>query len=171
MIVNKYFILYPKITGTAMKDNKTSSAKELAGQMAELTCEVARTCNHKENHFASMFNLTTAELRCLLLFKNEVSLTLKQINELMKVTPGRITHILTSLENKGFVKRKADTKDKRNVIVRLTAKSKPFIKNINESHIDIHEKILDKIEPDKRHLVLDAMEEVIRALKLWSQEN
>ncbi len=139
-----------------------------AETMADLTCELARTCNEKENYFASLFNLTPAEFKCLRLFTKKSTLSIKDISHKMKITPGRITHILTSLENKKFVKRHIDPVDKRNVKVSLTQKSTPFIKNLNDSHIQLHQDILDKIDPAKHEMVLGAISEVITALHKWS---
>ncbi|GJQ61208.1 MAG: hypothetical protein SCALA702_02610 [Melioribacteraceae bacterium] len=141
---------------------------KMAEMMAELTCELARTCNEKENYFAAMFNLTPAEFKCLRLFSKKSSLSIKEIAHKMKITPGRITHILTALEDKKFIKRRVDPADKRNVIVSLTPKSTPFIKNLNENHIKLHEDILRKIEPAKRELILGAMGDVVNALRSWS---
>lgn len=145
-----------------------ATPEKMASLMAELTCELARTCNEKENYFASMFNLTPAEFKCLRLFDKKNSLCIKEISGKMKITPGRITHILTALEEKKFIRRKVDPADKRNVIVSLTAKSAPFIKNLTENHIKLHEDILEKIEPGKRELVLSAMQDVVFALRSWS---
>lgn len=145
------------------------SNKELAEEMAELTCELARVCASKQQQFASNFNLTPAEFKLLRLFSNTSSLSIKTISVMMDLTPGRITHILTSLESKKFVKRKSDPKDKRNVIVSLTGNSEPFIKNLNLSHVKLHEEILDNVDPDRRHQIVQTMRDVITALKKWSQ--
>ncbi|MBN1302412.1 MAG: MarR family transcriptional regulator [Melioribacteraceae bacterium] len=142
--------------------------EQLAEEMAELTCELARTCSDKENYFASLFNLTPAEFKCLRLFSKTNSLTIKTISVLMNLTPGRITHILTSLEKKKFIKRKTDTYDKRNVIVTLTGNSEPFLKNLNHSHIKLHEEILQNIEQGKHEEILDAIKQLINALRTWS---
>lgn len=151
---------------TAVTDTRISLAEE----MARITCELAKICTQKENYFASLFNLTPAEFKCLRLFTNKKVLSIKEITYQLQITPGRITHILTSLESKKFITRKIDTTDKRNVLVNLTTKSEPFIRNLNESHIKLHEEIIEKIEPEKREIIIDAMKEVIVALNLWSKQ-
>jgi DNA-binding MarR family transcriptional regulator len=151
-----------------MIEYKENSMTELSEKMADLTCELAQTCNEKENYFASTFNLTPAEFKCLRLFTKHDSQSIKIISNNMKLTPGRITHILTSLEEKDLIVRQLDPLDRRNVIVSLTENSKPFIKNLNKNHIKLHSEILEKIDPDKREFVVDAMNDVIKALKKWS---
>lgn len=153
-----------------MDTTELEPSEKLAEEMANITCELARTCNAKENYFASLFNLTPAEFKCLRLFTNKKVLSIKEITFQLQITPGRITHILTSLETKKFVVRKIDSTDKRNVLVYLTPKSEPFIRNLNENHIKLHEDILNKIEPEKRELVLSAMKDVVVALNLWSKQ-
>ena len=139
-----------------------------AKRMADLTCEMAKTCNKKEIQFAAAFNLTPAEFKFLRLFSDVHTLPIKKISAILDLTPGRITHIINSLENKNLIKRRQDDTDKRNVFIDLTTVSKPFINNLQKNHILIHKKILESITPEKRDLVIAAMEEVISALKTWS---
>ncbi len=141
--------------------------REMAEAMADLTCELAKTCFEKEKYFAALFNLTTAEYKCLRLFTNTHSKSIKEIALGMNLTPGRITHILTSLEAKKLIERKVDPTDRRNVIVYLTNKSKPFLNNLNESYVKIHEELLKNIEPKKQEVVIGSMKELLKALKSW----
>ena len=136
--------------------------------MSRLTCELGRTCTNKEHFFAIKYDLTPAEFRCLRLFKDRSSMAIKRIAIQMNLTPGRITHILTSLEAKNYIIRKVDQKDKRNIIVHLTESSKPFLKIVNENHIKLHEDILSNISEEKREFILESMEELIKALKTWT---
>lgn len=152
-----------------MNSETIEKSIDLAAEMADLTCEISRTCNEKENYFASLFNLTPAEFKCLRLFTNKNALPIKEIGYRLNISPGRITHILTSLEEKNFITRKADQTDKRNVLVYLTSKSEPFIKNLNEQHVKMHDDILSKIDPAKRETVIKAMRDVIDALEAWSK--
>ncbi len=152
-----------------METAQNRTKENLAAEMARLTCELAKTCSAKENYFASLFNLTPAEFKCLRLFTDKLVMSIKEIIYHLEITPGRITHILTSLETKKYITRKIDPTDKRNVLVYLTPNSKPFIRNLNESHIKLNEEILEKIEPEKRETVISAMKEVISALNSWTK--
>jgi len=142
---------------------------QLAKEMAELTCDLSKTCQDKEKYFASLYNLTPAEFRCLRLFNKQYARSIKEITSELGLTPGRITHILTSLEEKKLIERKVDPTDRRNVIVNLTPQSKPFLNNIYENHVIIHQEILHGIEEDKRKLIIDALRETLRALKTWKE--
>lgn len=149
------------------KDSMNSAAE----LMARLTCDLGRTCSNKEHFFAAKYDLTPAEFRCLRLFREKPSMSIKRIAIQMNLTPGRITHILTSLEAKKYIKRKVDQKDKRNIIVHLTESSIPFLKVVNENHIKLHENILNNISEDKREFILESMEELIKSLKTWTDNN
>lgn len=150
-----------------MSENINKILIAQAQTMAELTCELSRLCQEKENYFASMFNITPAEFKCLKLFIKKKSQTLKEIKDALKLTPGRITHILTSLENKNFIKRSTDPNDHRNVNVNITPKCEPFLINISESHSKLHQEILERIDGTKREATLETMKEIIVALKAW----
>lgn len=146
----------------------TDFSKSLASSMAELTCEIARTCAEKESYFAGMFNITPAEFKCLRLFRNKKCLSIREISTELKISAGRVTHIITALEENEFITRKVNPHDKRNVIVCLTEKSEPFIKNLTENHVKLHWDILKNIEPERREDIIAALQEVINALRKWS---
>ncbi|RMD48897.1 MAG: MarR family transcriptional regulator [Ignavibacteria bacterium] len=143
---------------------------QLAKEMAELTCNLSKTCQEKEKYFASLFNLTPAEFRCLRLFNKENVRSIKEIANELALTPGRITHILTSLEDKKLIERRVDPTDKRNVLVHITPQSRPFLNNIQENHVLIHQEILDKIDEENREVIIFALRETLKALKTWKED-
>ncbi len=151
-------------------ENNSISIEELAKSMAELTCRLSKVCGEKDSYIAAMFNLTTAEFRCLKLFTHSSQVPVKTLGRELKLSPGRITHILTALEAKGFVTRSADPMDKRNVIVTATSKSKPFIQNLDECHLQVHKEILKIIDPIQQECVITSMEAVVKAISEWSKE-
>lgn len=57
-------------------------------------------------------------LRYLMYVQNHVSAGV--LTEQLHVVPGRMTDILTSLEEKGLIQRRKDEKDRRRVVVSLT---------------------------------------------------
>jgi MarR family. len=79
---------------------------------AELICELTRLCVIKEEKFAASFNLSPTELKLLKLFDGAHMHKVSDLVKMLKLTPGRITHILTSLEEKKLVLRLPDETDK-----------------------------------------------------------
>lgn len=151
--------------------NKVSNNTGRAKALADLTCRLARSCFDKETYFAELYKLTTAEFRCLRLFQHKNCISIKKLAELMDLTPGRITHILTSLEKKNYVRRQIDVEDRRGINVCLTKDALPFINEINEDHIKLHSEILEFAPEDKRDMIIDAMQELVNALQSWRNKN
>lgn len=143
--------------------------KNQAAQMADLTFELVRTWRDNELFLAEKFNLTPVEFKFLRFFRNANSLNVKELVKLMNLTPGRITHIITSLEAKGLITREIDPDDRRGIVVILTESSLPLIKDLNENHIKLHTDVLSRMEAEKVPSVISAMEELVRGFQNWSE--
>jgi len=135
--------------------------------IAELICELTRNCNIKEEYFASSFNLSPTEVRLLKLFVLSPTYTIKEIRDLLKLTPGRITHILTSLEAKKLVSRNSDSKDKRIIIVSLLPKANPLITNLNKNYHELHNRILKNVKEEEIKKILSSLEILVGVFKEW----
>lgn len=140
---------------------------DTAKKFADLTCMLSRECSRKEEFFARCYNLTPAELRLLMLFGDRQFISIRELSSFMGLTPGRITHILTSLEEKKLVQRRQDSHDKRSFNVYLTGQSRPYINNINTGHILVHKEIFDTLDDKTRENVMNVMESLIRAMQNW----
>ncbi|KAB2908039.1 MAG: MarR family transcriptional regulator [Ignavibacteriales bacterium] len=141
--------------------------EQTAKKFAELTCTLSRECTRKEEYFARCYNLTPAELRLLMLFGDKQSLSIKELSQILELTPGRITHILTSLEEKKLVQRKQSGVDKRSFNVFLTGQSRPYINRINNGHIFVHQEIFDRLDENTRENVIAVMQSLIEAMQHW----
>lgn len=135
--------------------------------VAELICELTRNCNVKEEYFASSFNLSPTEIRFLKLFAIKPIYTIKELRDQLKLTPGRITHILTSLERKKLVSRIVDTNDKRVILVKLMPKASPLISNIQQNYYELHTRILQSIKEDEMEKILSSLEILVDIFKKW----
>jgi DNA-binding MarR family transcriptional regulator len=135
--------------------------------IAELICELTRNCNIKEEYFASSFNLSPTEVRLLKLFVLSPTYTIKELRDLLKLTPGRITHILTSLEAKKLVLRNSDSKDKRVILVSLLPKANPLITNLNKNYHELHNRILRNVKEEEMNKILSSLEILVSVFKEW----
>lgn len=140
---------------------------DTAKKFAELTCSLSRECSRKEEFFARCYNLTPAELRLLMLFGEKQFISIRDLASIMGLTPGRITHILTSLEEKKLVQRRQDSNDKRSFNVYLTGQSRPYINTINSGHVLVHKEIFDTLDEDTKKNVMNVMESLIHAMQNW----
>ncbi len=125
--------------------------------VAELICELTRNCNIKEEFFASSFNLSPTEVRFLKLFAVSPTYSIKELRDILKITPGRITHILTTLESKKLISRTLDPKDKRVIIVNLMPKAAPLISNLQQNYLDLHNKILQNVKEEEMEKILSSL--------------
>ncbi len=146
-------------------------SKQKAIQISELTCRLAKACNKKESSFAALFGLTPMELKCLRMFSKDSIVSIRDMIKELEITAGRVTHILTSLEKKDYIRRKVDTKDKRNYFVEITPKSRKFINQLTQKHIAIHQDILDSLNIDDPELIFDVMKKLISSLEQWTEAN
>jgi DNA-binding MarR family transcriptional regulator len=135
--------------------------------IAELICELTRNCNIKEEYFASSFNLSPTEVRFLKLFAVSSSYTIKELRELLKLTPGRITHILTSLEDKKLISRHQDEKDKRVILVKLMPKASPLISNLHQNYSELHNRIMQNVKQDEIENIYNSLEILVDVFRKW----
>lgn len=71
--------------------------------------------------------LTRSEYELLTILKMNIydkgtAMSVSEISNLLQITPAAITHIINPLEEKGFIKRLPDPKDRRVVLIGLTDK-------------------------------------------------
>lgn len=133
----------------------------------ELICELTRNCNIKEEYFASSFNLSPTEVRFLKLFAVSPNYTIKELRDLLKLTPGRITHILTSLEAKKLISRVQDPKDKRVILVSLMPKANPLISNLLQNYGELHNRILQNVKEEELDKIHSSLVILVEVFKNW----
>ncbi len=135
--------------------------------IAELIFELTRNCTIKEEYFAASFNLSPTEVRLLKLFSFSSKYTIKELRELLQLTPGRITHILTSLEKKKLITRAQDENDKRIIIVNLTQKASPLIANLHQNYNDLNKRILESVDSFELKKIAAALKTLNDVFKKW----
>ncbi|MGE5679277.1 MAG: MarR family winged helix-turn-helix transcriptional regulator [Bacillota bacterium] len=138
-----------------------------AETLAQLICTLTRNCNIREEYFASSFNLSPTEVKVLKLFAFSQTLSIRELCSLLKLTPGRITQIINSLEEKKLLSRSADPKDKRNVIVSTSPKCQPFINNLNQSYIELHKRVLEKVDKEDQDKIFSALKILVEIFGNW----
>lgn len=144
-----------------------SNSRAFIENTAELLCDLTRMCNIKEEHFATSFNLSPGEFRLLKLFVFKDSYTIKELCGLLSLTPGRITHLTGSLEIKKLIIKKVNADDKRNVTLTLSKKSRKYIENVYNSHINFHKGILRHISDKDKEILNKSLAIIVDSFKKW----
>ena len=135
--------------------------------IAEMVCELTRNCNIKEEYFAASFNLSPSEIKFLKLLAVKPQYTIKEFREILKLTPGRITHILTSLEAKNLITRTLDSKDKRVILVCLLPKATPLILNLQQNYNELHKRILQNVSEDELKKITSSLKILNKVFDQW----
>lgn len=138
--------------------------------LAELICDLTRYCAIKEEYFAASFNLSPTEVRFLKIFSFNYSFTIKEIREKLELTPGRITHILDSLEAKKLIVRIPEKDDKRNIIVKLLPKATPLIANLQHNYNDLHKNILESVDKKELKKIYSSLEILVNVFRKWTEK-
>lgn len=138
-----------------------------ATRLANLTFSLLANCQEKEIHLAELHGLTQAEFRCLRLFGKDESINNKTIAERMKLSPSRLTRIIDGLVKKQYISREIDSNDRRNMRVALSRKGKSLVQQLNKAYVDIHEEILQDINPMYHDQLILAMTHLLEALEKW----
>ncbi len=144
-----------------MDNNSTAS------RLANLTFSLLANCQEKEVHLAELHKLTQAEFRCLRLFGKNESINNKAIATRMKLSPSRLTRIIDGLVVKGYIQRKIDSHDRRNMKVNLSRKGKSLVQKLNTAYVDIHDEILQDIDPSQHEQLISGMTHLLEALEKW----
>lgn len=134
--------------------------------------ELIKCCEERRLYENQKFGVPFAELRCLLLFKeNDEYLTVKAIAHKLDVAKSRVTKLITGLLSKGLVRRFEAPHDTRVKLICLTAKGRRKVQEVNAFHQRIFQDLLGHIPVDERDKALaelskirDCMEKVKKKL-------
>jgi DNA-binding MarR family transcriptional regulator len=139
----------------------------VASHLANLTFNLLANCQIKEEHLAHSHDLTQAEFRTLRLFGSHESINNKTIAKRMRLSPSRLTRIIDGLVGKEYIERQIDSDDRRNMKVKLSLKGHLLVEKLNKAYIDIHEEILQDIDPSQHEQLITAMTHLLEALEKW----
>lgn len=89
----------------------------------------------------------TGTLLYLAFEKDEIAAN--QLSEILQVSLPRTVSLLNSLEAKGLIMKKIDTKDKRKTNIYITETGKNFIQNKKEDAINKMTQIINKLEEEE----------------------
>ena len=138
--------------------NNNSLARYQAKRLQDLIGEIVDCCQEKTIFQARKFKLTQAELKCLLLFKEERYLTVKGLAQKMDVAKSRISKIIDGLVRKKLVQRLNDPEDARVILIALTPDGQRQVEAAADFLEDIHHQLLQELQEGDRKNVLASLE-------------
>lgn len=146
------------------------STNQTAKSLAELTFSLLPICHQKEARLAEEHGLYQAEFKCLRLFGSNENINNKEISKRMNLSPSRLTRIIDGLVKKGYMQRKIDQTDRRNMRVFLSKRGKTLTGKLNKAFIDLHSDILKNIDTSQHKSLIIAMENLNLAIEKWLQK-
>lgn len=159
----------------SMNQNTRSYSPPGAEQVARLRqiiAEVVQCCQDRMLIESKIFDLPQAEIRCLMLFKDERYLTAGEAAVRLEVGKSRVSTLIGDMAERGLLARVPDPRDGRVMLLHLTDKGKAKLSEIDGFVSGLHAKLLDGLEPAQRSSLLagldllhQAMEEVKAELK------
>lgn len=122
-------------------------------------------CQERTHNQSQRFELPDAELRCLMLFKDERYLTPSGIAQKMNVVKSRITRLVSGLVRRGLIRKVKDPEDSRVILLTLTSKGAQQLKEIDRFCDKMYRLVLDGIPTEQRALMLNSLEALRGAME------
>lgn len=145
-----------------MNNNEQGSSEKLTvyqGQrLKELIEGLIHCCQERVLFQSQKFNLTPAELRCILLFKNEKYLTVKGIAQQLEVAKSRVTKIMEGLIRKKLIQCVDDPADARVKLCSLTPTGQKKTVELDDFIMEIHQQLLANLKVVERKSLLHSLE-------------
>jgi DNA-binding MarR family transcriptional regulator len=143
---------------------------DFAAQMTDLTSQLFMSCQEREAYFVSLYDIKLAEFRCLRLLLQCEPCPVKDLAEMMRLTPSRLTRIIDGLLRRKFVSRIEDQSDRRVKTISLTVKGRDVAVSMNQRYLQMHQDILALLPEDSRGQTLNAIQQLLAAMRQWEQQ-
>ena len=131
-----------------------------ASKMQTLIDEMVKCCDERKFYENQKFGLPFAEIKCLLLFRGERYLTVKDLAQKLDVAKSRVTKLVNGLLEKGMVERFDDPQDSRVKLISLTTNGRKKVQQVEDFHKTVFQDILLQINPDDRSYALFYLEKI-----------
>lgn len=141
--------------------------KEMAKYLASLTVRLVTGYQENYSRLAIERGLTESEFRCLRLMGFEKGLSNKKIAERMSLSQSRLTRIVDGLCEKGYMTRESNPKDFRSLNLTLSRKAKSFIQKLEQSNIELHNKILNSTSIPQQKALFAGMDKLNSETAKW----
>jgi DNA-binding MarR family transcriptional regulator len=140
------------------KINSSKLKEHQVGRLRQLIEEIIHCCQERVLFQSQKFNLTPAELRCILVFTNDKYLTAKGMAQKLEVAKSRITKIMEGLTQKKLVQCIDDPDDARVKLIRLTPAGQNKLNEIDYFINEIHHQLLMNLNSGDRTSILHSLE-------------
>lgn len=106
--------------------------------------DVARVIGEFEQELQAEFGINLNEAMLLCSLKEKDNFSSGEISQLLALKTSNTSKVISSVENKGLVKRSSGKEDKRQMYFSLTQKGKEKLKSIYNSSISIPNIVIER---------------------------
>ncbi len=115
--------------------------------------------------FSASLNLTPPQMFMLHAIQMDDSCTITQLADKMEVKPSAITVMLDRLENRGYVTRERDVKDRRVVFVRMTDSGRVVLNQVRAIYMGMVEACIVQFDEEEFMTLLNSFEKLANIAK------
>jgi DNA-binding MarR family transcriptional regulator len=135
-------------------------------RLRNLITEMNNCCEDRHLIEKKKFSLPIAEMKCIILFKEEKYLTVKGIAQKLEVAKSRVTKLVDNICQKGLLNKVNDPDDARIKLISLSPKGKALVGEINEFQERLYEEILIQFDELERKNILSNLETLRLAMEV-----
>jgi DNA-binding MarR family transcriptional regulator len=151
-------------------NTKEQLARHQAKRLQDLIGDITQCCQEKTIYQANKFGLTQAEMKCLLLFKQERYLTVKGLAQKLEVAKSRITKIMDGLVKKRLAQRIVDPEDARVILISLTPEGQKQVEALDAYLKDLHHQLLLELKENERKDILASLETLRSSMEVIKEQ-
>jgi len=126
-----------------------------------LLYDLARLMRTRADQLARKDGITRAQWIILARLNKQPGVSQNELAALAEVTPMTIARLIDRLQEQGLVERSPDPLDRRVWRLRLTAKAKPHLKNLDRYRDQLRELVAKDIDPK----ALETVAQTLRIMK------
>jgi len=130
------------------------------GKLTQLIVEFYEKLSSWEHCVVRDKGLTLPQVHALEILGTHQALRMKELAERMGVTTGTLTVLADRLEKAGMIRRKPHEKDRRSILVELTAQGQLIFEEHDELHNQLTRDITANLSDMERKALRDILEKI-----------
>lgn len=134
---------------------KSQAREQIMSHLISLIHKQTRTAVLFVQTVSKITGINPTDIKCLDFLSEVHSATAGDLAKVTGLTTGAVTSVIDRLENAGFVKREADSNDRRKIIIRLTAEHPNNLKLVHDLFANQIPNVLSGYKTDELKLIAD----------------
>lgn len=106
-------------------------------------------------------NLSFSHLKTLRHVAHNGPVSMKELAEVLHMTPPSVTALVRRLEQTGLLERCRHASDSRIWLVRLTDQGSTLMATIHRQRVQLMQQLIETLHPDEQQLLLDLLERAV----------